>query len=199
MISMKNEGTVEVFEGTEEVHEGTAQVNESTAENVPTTNPASLSAPKTSLAANARRNNEKALNILLSAIPDRHLLSFHDAEDAKTLWSAIKARFGEFDDLYNNLKVYEHELKGVSNSSSQNIAFLSTEIKGSTLKQSTAEPENIPKGYTQSCSSKVQTSPNVSSHSDEIICSFFSQQASMPTTHDDEDLLQIDEDAMGRN
>ncbi|GKB82315.1 reverse transcriptase domain-containing protein [Tanacetum coccineum] len=33
-----------------------------------TTDPASSSAPKTSLAANARRNNEKALNILLSAI-----------------------------------------------------------------------------------------------------------------------------------
>ncbi|GKE22160.1 hypothetical protein Tco_1433672, partial [Tanacetum coccineum] len=54
----------------------------------------------------------------------------------------------KFDDLYNNLKVYEHELKGVSNSSSQNIAFLSTEAKGSTLKQSTADPANIPKGYT---------------------------------------------------
>ncbi|GJS84375.1 hypothetical protein Tco_0750916 [Tanacetum coccineum] len=49
--------------------------------NQTTTDPASpsVSAPKTSLAANARRNNEKALNILLSAIPDRHLLSFHDA------------------------------------------------------------------------------------------------------------------------
>ncbi|GJW67639.1 hypothetical protein Tco_0122063 [Tanacetum coccineum] len=55
----------------------------------------------------------------------------------------------DFDDLYNNLKVYEHELKGVSNSSSPNIAFMSTEVKGSTLKQSTAEPTNIPKGYTQ--------------------------------------------------
>ncbi|GJS06648.1 putative ribonuclease H-like domain-containing protein [Tanacetum coccineum] len=243
-----------------------------------TTDPASSSAPKTSLAANARRNNEKALNILLSAIPDRHLLSFHDAVDAKSLWTAIKARFGgneaskkmqknllkqqfetftigsreeldsayerfqnilsmlelyeakvsledanlkflrslpsvwhvvatmirgqpgldelEFDDLYNNLKVYEHELKGVSNSSSQNIAFLSTEVKGSTLKQSTADPANILKGYTQAPSSKVQTAPNCASHSDEIICSFFAQQASMPTTHDDEDLLQIDEDAM---
>ncbi|GJX02321.1 ribonuclease H-like domain-containing protein [Tanacetum coccineum] len=173
---------------------------------------------------------------LLSAIPDRHLLSFHDAIDAKTLWLAIKARFGgneaskkmqknllkqqsetftigsreeldsayekfqnilsmlelydakvsnedanlkflrslpsvwhvvatmirgqpgldelEFDDLYNNLKVYEHELKGVSISSSQNIAFLSTKVKGSTLKQSTADPSNIPKGYTQAPSSK---------------------------------------------
>ncbi|GJR87900.1 hypothetical protein Tco_0211911 [Tanacetum coccineum] len=243
-----------------------------------TTDPASSSAPKTSLAANARRNNEKALNILLSAIPDRHLLSFHDATNAKTLWTAIKARFGgneaskkmqknllkqqfetftigsreeldsayerfqnilsmlelydakvsledanlkflrslpsvwhvvatmirgqpgldelEFDDLYNNLKVYEHELMGVSNSNSQNIAFLSTEVKGSTLKQSTAEPAHIPKGYTQTTSSKVQTAPNCASHSDEIICSFFAQQASMPTTHDDEELLQIDEDAM---
>ncbi|GJS73716.1 hypothetical protein Tco_0706557 [Tanacetum coccineum] len=62
--------------------------------NQTTTDPASpsVSAPKTSLAANARRNNEKALNILLSAIPDRHLLSFHDAENrengrnAKRMW-----------------------------------------------------------------------------------------------------------------
>ncbi|GJU41497.1 putative ribonuclease H-like domain-containing protein [Tanacetum coccineum] len=212
--------------------------------NQTTTDPASpsVSAPKTSLAANARRNNEKALNILLSAIPDRHLLSFHDAVDARSLWKAIKARFGgneaskkmqknllkqqfetftigsreeldsayerfqhilsmlelhdatvsiedanlkflrslpsvwhvvatmirgqpgldelDFDDLYNNLKVYEHELKGVSNSNSQNIAFLSTEVKGSTLKQSTAEPAHIPKGYTQAISSKVPTAPN---------------------------------------
>ncbi|GKE81675.1 ribonuclease H-like domain-containing protein, partial [Tanacetum coccineum] len=90
----------------------------------------------------------------------------------------------------------KHELKGVSNSSLQNIAFLSTEVKGSTLKQSTADPANIPKGYTQAVSSKVQTAPNCASHSDEIICSFFTQQASMPTTHDDEYLLQIDEDAM---
>ncbi|GJT42566.1 hypothetical protein Tco_0951281 [Tanacetum coccineum] len=150
-----------------------------------TTDPASSSAPKTSLAANARRNNEKALNILLSAIPDRHLLSFHDATNAKTLWTAIKARFEEldsayerfqhilsmlelydakvsledanlkflrslpsvwhvvatmirgqpgldeleFDDLYNNLKVYEHELKGVSNSKSTKYRFLSLKSK----------------------------------------------------------------------
>ncbi|GKA73625.1 hypothetical protein Tco_0779927 [Tanacetum coccineum] len=94
--------------------------------------------------------------------------------------------------------VYEHELKGVSNSSSQNIAFLSTEVKGSTLKQSTANPANIPKGYTQAASSKVQTAPNCASHSDEIICSFFGLNNIKPTTYDDDDLLQIDEDAMER-
>ncbi|GJV21988.1 ribonuclease H-like domain-containing protein [Tanacetum coccineum] len=117
-------------------------------------------------------------------------------ERFQNILSMLELYDAKFDDLYNNLKVYEHELKGVSNSSSQNIAFLSTEVKGSTLKQSTADPANIPKGYTQAPSSKVQTAPNCASHSDEIICSFFAQQASMPTTHDDEDLLQIDEDAM---
>ncbi|GJV56159.1 hypothetical protein Tco_1457164 [Tanacetum coccineum] len=38
-----------------------------------------------------------------------------------------------------------------------------------TLKQSTAEPAHIPKGYTQAISSKVPTAPNCVSHSDEII------------------------------
>ncbi|GJW37318.1 ribonuclease H-like domain-containing protein [Tanacetum coccineum] len=50
----------------------------------------------------------------------------------------------DFDDLYNNLKVYEHELKGVSNSNSQNIAFLSTDrSQMQFLKQSTAEDKHI--------------------------------------------------------
>ncbi|GKD66129.1 hypothetical protein Tco_1308237, partial [Tanacetum coccineum] len=31
---------------------------------------------------------------MLSAIPDEHLLKFHRIKDAKTLWEAIKARFG---------------------------------------------------------------------------------------------------------
>ncbi|GKA09825.1 ribonuclease H-like domain-containing protein [Tanacetum coccineum] len=249
-----------------------------------TTEPASSSgqpsAPKTSIVVNARRNNEKALNILLSAIPDRHLLSFHDAQDARSLWAAIKARFGgnkeskkmqknllkqqfetfvvgareeldsaydrfqniismlelydakvscedanlkflrslpsvwhvvatmirgqpgldelDFDDLYNNLKVYEHELKGASSSNSQSIAFMSAEIKGSTSRQSTADDKSeiITKGYAQASSSKLKETLNSSFNSDEIICSFFAQQASMPETHDDEDLLQIDDDAM---
>ncbi|GJZ75750.1 ALP1-like protein [Tanacetum coccineum] len=226
-----------------------------------TTEPASSSgqpsAPKTSIVVNARRNNEKTLNILLYAIPDRHLLSFHDAQDAQSLWAAIKARFGareeldsaydrfqniismlelydakvscedanlkflrslpsvwhvvatmirgqpgldelDFDDLYNNLKVYEHELKGASSLNSQSIAFMSAEIKGNTSRQSTADDKSeiITKGYAQASSSKLKETLNSSFNLDEIICSFFAQQASMPETHDDEDLLQIDDDAM---
>ncbi|GJU52725.1 hypothetical protein Tco_1226439 [Tanacetum coccineum] len=102
-------------------------------------------------------------------------LSFHDGCRCKIFMETIKARFG-------------------GNEASKKMRKES--VKGSTLKQSTAEPAHIPKGYTQAISSKVPTAPNCVSHSDEIICSFFAQQASMPTTHDDEDLLQIDEDAM---
>ncbi|GKB74393.1 hypothetical protein Tco_0935805 [Tanacetum coccineum] len=42
----------------------------------------------------ARRNELKAKSTLLLAIPDEHLLKFHGIKDAKTLWEAIKTRFG---------------------------------------------------------------------------------------------------------
>ncbi|GJU20296.1 hypothetical protein Tco_1153638, partial [Tanacetum coccineum] len=60
--------------------------------------------------------------------------------------------------------------------------------KGSTLKQSTAKPAHIPKGYTQAISSKVPTAPNcVVLTSDEIICSFLLLNKHLcPQLHDDE-------------
>ncbi|GJY52586.1 hypothetical protein Tco_0443433 [Tanacetum coccineum] len=42
----------------------------------------------------ARKNELKAKSTLLLAILDEHLLKFHGIKDAKTLWEAIKARFG---------------------------------------------------------------------------------------------------------
>ncbi|GJU63149.1 ribonuclease H-like domain-containing protein [Tanacetum coccineum] len=62
--------------------------------NQTTTDPASpsVSAPKTSLAANARRNNEKALNILLSAIPDRHPSQFSKCCRCKILMESHKSK-----------------------------------------------------------------------------------------------------------
>ena len=58
----------------------------------------------------------------------------------------------DFDDLYNNLKVYEHEVLGNSNSSSHNIDFLSSESKNSTLKQSTAQSTAVQSTGSQSTS-----------------------------------------------
>ncbi|GJY93801.1 ribonuclease H-like domain-containing protein [Tanacetum coccineum] len=50
--------------------------------------------PKTAKQKLARKNELKAKSTLLLAIPDEHLLKFHRIKDAKTLWEAIKARFG---------------------------------------------------------------------------------------------------------
>ncbi|GKE77064.1 hypothetical protein Tco_1543184 [Tanacetum coccineum] len=50
--------------------------------------------PKTAEQKLARKNELKAKTTLLLAIPDEHLLKFHGINDAKTLWEAIKAKFG---------------------------------------------------------------------------------------------------------
>ncbi|GJS74414.1 hypothetical protein Tco_0707255 [Tanacetum coccineum] len=103
--------------------------------------------PKTAKQWATKRNQERIKSILLLAIPDEYLLKFHNVHDAKSLWAAIKSRFGAYvskedinhkflrslppswsqitlimrnkadidevdiDDLYNNLMVYEDELK----------------------------------------------------------------------------------------
>ncbi|GJW66820.1 hypothetical protein Tco_0121244 [Tanacetum coccineum] len=50
--------------------------------------------PKTAEQKLAKKNKLKGKNTLLLAIPDEHLLKFHGIKDAKTLWEAIKSRFG---------------------------------------------------------------------------------------------------------
>ncbi|GJW26578.1 hypothetical protein Tco_0040389 [Tanacetum coccineum] len=131
-------------------------------------------APKTCLMHKHKMNNEKALNILLSAIPDRHLLSFHDAEDAKTLWSAIKARFGGNEAqkkmLKRNLQYFE-----------TNVLLVPGQISQKDILQAALQARCklllicflLRLIYVLLCSTSIYA-----------------------TTHDDEDLLQIDEDAM---
>ncbi|GJY09745.1 hypothetical protein Tco_0377930 [Tanacetum coccineum] len=50
--------------------------------------------PKTAEQKLARKNELKAKITLLLAIPDEHLLKFHGIKDEKSLWEAIKNRFG---------------------------------------------------------------------------------------------------------
>ncbi|GJU53634.1 putative ribonuclease H-like domain-containing protein [Tanacetum coccineum] len=95
--------------------------------------------PKTAKQLSARRNQQRVKSILLLAIPDEYLLKFHNVPDVKSLWATIKSRFRDIDgididDLYNNLRVYEEEMKKSSTSSSntQNLAFLSSENTNST-------------------------------------------------------------------
>ncbi|GJY68156.1 hypothetical protein Tco_0471138 [Tanacetum coccineum] len=176
---------------------------------------ASSSAPKTSLAANARRNNEKALNILLSAIPDRHLLSFHDAVDARTLWLAIKARFGGneaskkmqkccssgsksrfetmgLDDLYNNFKIVEQKVKRTVavNNDDKNLAFLTTTSPSSTNSINTANT-GVSTGNSKVNTASAETS--TASFSDATAYAFLSSQPQgSQLVH--EDLEQIHDD-----
>ncbi|GJZ77580.1 ribonuclease H-like domain-containing protein [Tanacetum coccineum] len=145
--------------------------------------------PKTAEQKLARKNELKEKSTLMLAIPDEHLLKFHACKDAKSLWEAIKNRFGgnkeskkikktilkqnyanfaassqegldktydslpsawnnialimrnktdldtlSMDDLYNNMKVYESDIKGKlsSSSNSQNVAFVSSDCSSST-------------------------------------------------------------------
>ncbi|GJY42474.1 hypothetical protein Tco_0429744 [Tanacetum coccineum] len=50
--------------------------------------------PKTAEQKLARKNELKAKSTLMLAILDEHLLKFHACKDAKSLWEAIKNRFG---------------------------------------------------------------------------------------------------------
>ncbi|GKB52359.1 ribonuclease H-like domain-containing protein, partial [Tanacetum coccineum] len=91
------------------------------------------------------------------------------------------------DDLYNNLKVYEAEIKGQSSSSSnsQNVAFVSSENTSSTN-----EVVNTAHEFS-TASSQGQASS--STYADDVIFSFFANQSNSLQL-DNKDLEQIDTD-----
>ncbi|GJZ33174.1 uncharacterized mitochondrial protein-like protein [Tanacetum coccineum] len=97
-----------------------------------------------------------------------HTLIWRNKPDLETL---------SMDDLYNNLKIYETEVKGSSSSrqNSKNMAFVSSNSSGSTNQ---AHGSN---------------SANTNSMSDAVIYFFFSNQSNSPQL-DNEDLQQIDID-----
>ncbi|GJR41947.1 hypothetical protein Tco_1310050 [Tanacetum coccineum] len=80
------------------------------------------------------------------------------------------------DDLYNNLKVYEPEVKGMSSSSSstQNMAFVSSSNNNT---NSTNEAVNTTHGVsTASTQVNAANFTNIDNLSDAIICPFFASQ-----------------------
>ncbi|GJT07197.1 putative ribonuclease H-like domain-containing protein [Tanacetum coccineum] len=97
------------------------------------------------------------------------------------------------DDLYNNLKVYEPEVKGMSSSSSstQNMAFVSSSNNNTS---NFNEAVNAAHGVT-TASTQVNTaySTNINNLSDVVICSFFASQPNSPQLAH-EDLQQIHPD-----
>ncbi|GJX25232.1 putative ribonuclease H-like domain-containing protein [Tanacetum coccineum] len=90
-----------------------------------------------------------------------------------------------FDDLYNNLRVFEFDVKGsnASSSNAQNVAFVSSESTSSTNDVSTAYGVSTSSGY----NSQRENSP---SYTDELMYSFFANQSSGPKL-DHEDLERL--------
>ncbi|GJU20018.1 ribonuclease H-like domain-containing protein [Tanacetum coccineum] len=95
----------------------------------------------------------------------------------------------DIDDLYNNLKVFEADIKGSSGSSSnsQNVAFLSTKDTSSSNEVNTANGVSTASGHNS------QGQASSSSYTDDLMFSFFANQSNSPQL-DDEDLEQIDHD-----
>nr|GEY03194.1 hypothetical protein [Tanacetum cinerariifolium] len=89
-------------------------------------------------------------------------------------------------DLYNNLKVYEPEVKGMSSSSSstQNMAFVSSSNNNTSNTNetvNTAQVVNTANGvFTASTQVNDAYSTNIDNLSDAVICLFFASQPNSP-------------------
>nr|GFA44266.1 ribonuclease H-like domain-containing protein [Tanacetum cinerariifolium] len=53
-----------------------------------------------------KKNDVKAKSMLLMALPNEHLLTFSQYKDAKTLFEAIQARFGDNDATKKHKKLF---------------------------------------------------------------------------------------------
>ncbi|GJZ48607.1 hypothetical protein Tco_0602439 [Tanacetum coccineum] len=203
-----------------------------------------------------KKNDVKARSMLLIALPNKHLMTFNQYKDAKTLFAVIQTRFGgnkatkktqktllkhiqlailgenisqedlnlkflrslpfewnthvvvwrnkpdldtiSFDDLYNNFKIVEQEVKGTassnSSSSSQNMSFVSSPSSTNEVNTayvvSTANTQVIPASTQVSTASTQVSTTNLS---DAIVYAFVASQPNeSQLVHGD--LEQIHED-----
>ncbi|GJS19625.1 ribonuclease H-like domain-containing protein [Tanacetum coccineum] len=162
----------------------------------------------------------KARSTLMMGIPNEYQLKFNSIKDAKILMKAIEKRFGgndatkktqknlfkqqnkadletmSLDDLYNNLKVYEPKVKGMSNSSScsQNMAFVSSSINNPSItNEAVNTAQTVKTAHGVSPASTQVNAAHIDNLSDAVICSFFASQSNNPQLIS-EDLQQIHPD-----
>ncbi|GKD35069.1 hypothetical protein Tco_1250578, partial [Tanacetum coccineum] len=165
--------------------------------------------PKTNEQKLARKNELKVKSTLLLAIPDelesrmqrpygkqsrldanlKLLRSLPSAWNNIALIMRNKSDLDtlSMDDFYNNLKVYESEIKGQSSSSSnsQNVAFVSLENTSSTN-------EAVNTAHDVSTASSQGQAPS-STYADDVMFSFFANQSnSGHAYHEGEEILKED-------
>ncbi|GJV60711.1 ribonuclease H-like domain-containing protein, partial [Tanacetum coccineum] len=124
---------------------------------------------------------------LLRSLPSEwktHALIWRNKEEIETI---------SLDDLYNNLKIYEPELTGSTNTSqnSQNVAFVSSNSTNSNSNNNTNEADNTTYGVS---AAHTQSNPTSGDNlSDVVIYAFLASQPNSPQLAR-EDLEQIDPD-----
>ncbi|GJW96519.1 putative ribonuclease H-like domain-containing protein [Tanacetum coccineum] len=172
-----------------------------------------------------KKNDVKARSMLLMALPNEHLMTFNQYKDAKTLFAAIQTRFGgneatkktqktllkqmyenfnnkpnldrrSFDDLYNNFKIVEQEVKGTASLSlsSQNMVFVSS--PSSTNEVNTAYGVSTANTQVSPASTQVinaSTQVSTANLSDDTVYAFLASQPNGSQLVY-EDLEQIHED-----
>nr|GEW94836.1 hypothetical protein [Tanacetum cinerariifolium] len=126
---------------------------------------------------NFAASSQKGLDKIYDSL-EQYCFDYENKSDLDTL---------SMDDLYNNLKVYESEIKSQSSSSSdsQNVAFVSSDNTSCTN-----EIVNTVHGVS-AASCKDQASN--ASYANDVMFSFLSNQSNAPQL-DNEDLEQIDTD-----
>ncbi|GJW89345.1 ribonuclease H-like domain-containing protein, partial [Tanacetum coccineum] len=130
----------------------------------------------------ARKNELKAKSTLLLAISDEHILKFHGIKDAKTLWEAIKARFGgnkESKKMQKTILKQQYENFAASRSEGLDKIYDSTNESVNTAHEV----------FTAS----LQGQASSSTYADDVMFSFFSNQSNSPQL-ENEDLEHIDTD-----
>ncbi|GJR54741.1 hypothetical protein Tco_1405262 [Tanacetum coccineum] len=160
-------------------------------------------APTTAEETAQRRLELKARRTLLMGIPNEDQLKFNSIKDAKSLLQAIE-KSSKFlrsvspewnthtivwrkrpeidtlslDDLYNNLKICESEVKGTSSSSTntKNVAFVSSNNSNST----NGAVNNAHGAITASTQATAVNSTTIDNLSDAVICAFFTSQPNSP-------------------
>nr|GEY24411.1 xylulose kinase-1 [Tanacetum cinerariifolium] len=155
--------------------------------------------PKTAEEILARERERKARTTLLMAISENHFAKFYKMIDAKEMWEEIKSKFGgnneskkmqkyllkqQFKSFYVSNPKGLHKGSTTSSSSTQDVAFVSSDSPNSTNEVSTAYD-----GSTSSIHNSQKEGS--SSYTDDLMYSFANQSSGPQLDH--EDLEQVDE------
>ncbi|GJV34700.1 putative ribonuclease H-like domain-containing protein [Tanacetum coccineum] len=157
--------------------------------------------PKTVEQKLARKNKLKEKSTLLLDIPDENLLKFHGIKDAKTLWEAIKVRFGVnkeskkmqktiLKQQYENFAASRSERLDKTNDMFEKL-ISQLEIHGEVISQEDANLKLLRKN-TSNTNEAVNTAHDVSTassqgqassstYADDVMFSFFANQSNMET------------------